>query len=298
MKYDNLRLCNDYIEDLEGQLDALAQVVGVKSGQPEALLAAVREKGVYAEECRRLLAEAIEHLDLLSKGEQDDPAVGITGWNDCHRIVAEARKLAQSRHEIVHPQVTQAPGVRRDVTIISGQEEPEAVKGRQGSDGEEVRSLPVGGAQLTQAGGDSGGMPLSVGRSRPDQTATISLSMDVGVNNPGVSNTITQMGHAVGILSAQERAARICEGHADDRGNQGLLGIAEGAMECARLIRASAASEFSQVHGFATAGNYVADREVYPQRILFANGRTVELKEGALDVGWAHDEAAKVWGPK
>jgi hypothetical protein len=53
-------------------------------------------------------------------------------------------------------------------------------------------------------------------------------------------------GHAVGILSAQERAARICEGHADDRGNQGLIGIAEGAMECARLIRASAASEFSQ----------------------------------------------------
>jgi hypothetical protein len=45
--------------------------------------------------------------------------------------------------------------------------------GMQGSDGEEVRSLVVGGAQVTQAGGDSGGMPLSVGRSRPDQTAIL-----------------------------------------------------------------------------------------------------------------------------
>jgi hypothetical protein len=49
-----------------------------------------------------------------------------------------------------------------------------------GSDDGEVRSPVVGGAQDTQAGGDSGGMPLSVGRSRPDQTATSSNALRHG----------------------------------------------------------------------------------------------------------------------
>ena len=33
--------------------------------------------------------------------------------------------------------------------------------------------------------------------------------------------------------------------------------------------------------------NYVADREVHPSKVVFANGRTVEIVNGALEVGWA-----------
>lgn len=43
MKYDNLRLCNDYIADMEKTLDEIAALVGVSRGQPEALVRAVRK---------------------------------------------------------------------------------------------------------------------------------------------------------------------------------------------------------------------------------------------------------------
>lgn len=42
--------------------------------------------------------------------------------------------------------------------------------------------------------------------------------------------------------------------------------------------------------------NYVADKEVNPTRILFANGRTVRVVRGKLIVGWARAEARKVFG--
>lgn len=35
------------------------------------------------------------------------------------------------------------------------------------------------------------------------------------------------------------------------------------------------------------SGNYVADREERPRKVVFANGRTVEIVDGALVVGWA-----------
>lgn len=53
-----------------------------------------------------------------------------------------------------------------------------------GSDGKGIANLVVGGAQLTQGEGDFAGMPLSVGRSRPDQTANLikAMAMAVGKN--------------------------------------------------------------------------------------------------------------------
>jgi hypothetical protein len=53
------------------------------------------------------------------------------------------------------------------------------------SDGGMCARPVVGGAQLAQAGGDSGGMPLSVGRSRPDQTATFNGAPRCGVTHRG-----------------------------------------------------------------------------------------------------------------
>ena len=44
---------------------------------------------------RGLLSEAVEHLAELCKGEYDDPEVGIFGWNDCHRVVAEAQAVLE-----------------------------------------------------------------------------------------------------------------------------------------------------------------------------------------------------------
>lgn len=35
--------------------------------------------------------------------------------------------------------------------------------------------------------------------------------------------------------------------------------------------------------------NYVADREERPRRVTFANGRTVEIVNGSLEVGWANE---------
>lgn len=42
MKYDNLRLCNDYIKDMEVLLDEIAVLVGVHRGERGALVRAVR----------------------------------------------------------------------------------------------------------------------------------------------------------------------------------------------------------------------------------------------------------------
>ena len=42
MKYDNLRLCNEYIVDMERTLDELAVLVGVQKGETKALVRAVR----------------------------------------------------------------------------------------------------------------------------------------------------------------------------------------------------------------------------------------------------------------
>lgn len=62
MKYDNLRLCNDYIADMEGQLDAIAKALGVKRGEPAALVAAAERVGSYAEELRGLLRDCLPWL--------------------------------------------------------------------------------------------------------------------------------------------------------------------------------------------------------------------------------------------
>jgi hypothetical protein len=39
----------------------------------------------------------------------------------------------------------------------------------------------------------------------------------------------------------------------------------------------------------AASGNYVADRVESPTKVTFANGRTVEVVDGYLAVGWASD---------
>jgi hypothetical protein len=41
--------------------------------------------------------------------------------------------------------------------------------------------------------------------------------------------------------------------------------------------------------------NYIANAEVNPTRILFENGRVVELVGGVLEVGWSREEAARVF---
>jgi hypothetical protein len=43
--------------------------------------------------------------------------------------------------------------------------------------------------------------------------------------------------------------------------------------------------------GRALTGNYVANAEQSPTRVLFENGRTVEIVDGQLEVGWAREEA-------
>lgn len=47
----------------------------------------------------------------------------------------------------------------------------------------------------------------------------------------------------------------------------------------------------------AESGNYVANAEMNPTRVLFGNGRTVRIVKGALVVGWARAEADKVFRP-
>ncbi len=46
---------------------------------------------------------------------------------------------------------------------------------------------------------------------------------------------------------------------------------------------------------YVTSTNYVANAEVNPTRVLFANGRTVRIVNGALVVGWARKEAERVF---
>jgi len=38
---------------------------------------------------------------------------------------------------------------------------------------------------------------------------------------------------------------------------------------------------------FRASGNYVANREVNPTKVTFANGRTVKVVNGHLVIGWS-----------
>jgi hypothetical protein len=60
------------------------------------------------------------------------------------------------------------------------------------------------------------------------------------------------------------------------------------------FFKLAAAMERQRDKALASS-NYVANAEVNPTRILFANGRVVELVDGRLVVGWAREEADAIF---
>jgi len=54
---------------------------------------ASREHAALIAEMAAALAECTERLAEVTKGEVDDPSVGITGWDVCHQAVEEARAI-------------------------------------------------------------------------------------------------------------------------------------------------------------------------------------------------------------
>ena len=58
------------------------------------------------------------------------------------------------------------------------------------------------------------------------------------------------------------------------------------ALQINRLIAGLRKQAEAWEKKLAKSTNYVANKEVNPTRVTFANGRTVHIKNGALVVGW------------
>ncbi len=71
-----------------------------------------------------------------------------------------------------------------------------------------------------------------------------------------------------------------------------------GEVKLLQQLRDSDATHYERLRAeLAASGNYIANAEVAPTFIAFANKRTVKIVDGALEVGWLDDRDEEIAGP-